>query len=129
MCLHDIVWNGLSLLHSVSFLHSTFCGAIVYCFISCIGVARSDYADCLKRHIGKHWQQLAYHLGATKTEVDSIVLKHTRDLKAQVDDFLEMARFPDLGQSTMILILVALRAAGLDSVEDQVFNEAVNRGR
>ena len=111
-------------------MHTSFCCVQPLCFVHLLlGIARSDYADCLKRHIGKHWQQLAYQLGVNRTDVDSIAYKHRNDLKAQVDDFLEMVQFPDLGQSTMILILVALRAASLDSVEEQVFQEAVSRGR
>ena len=93
-----------------------------------VGSARSMYADCLKHHIGKHWQQLAYHLGVNRTAVDSIALRHPSGLAMQVDDFLETVRFPDLGPYTLILILVALRAAGLDCVEDEVLREAVSRG-
>ena len=87
------------------------------------------YAECLKIHIGKHWQQLGYHLGLNRTDIDSIVCKYPNALAMQVDDFLETVRFPDLGSYTLILILVALRAAGLTCVEDEVLREAVGRGR
>ena len=94
-----------------------------------VGAARSTYAECLKRHIGKHWQQLAYHMGLTRTTIDSIALKHRNNLTAQVNEFLETMQFPDLGPYTMILILVALRSAALDCVENEVLREAVSRGR
>ena len=115
----------------VLLLSKTVCGVVASSIVSLclLGPARSMYADCLKRHIGKHWQQLAYHLGVNRTAIDSIVLKHKNGLEMQVNDFLETVQFPDLGPSTLALILVALRAAGLDCVEEEVLHEAVSRGR
>lgn len=121
-----ITYVCLWILSALSFW--VFGGDITIVPLYLVGPARSTYAECLKRHIGKHWQQLAYHMGLTRTTIDSIALKHKNGLTAQVNEFLETMQFPDLGPYTMILILVALRSAALDCVENEVLREAVSRG-
>ena len=86
------------------------------------------YANSLREHIGKHWVQLALHLGFNRTTVDDVLVRNKDNLHSQLSEFLEMIAIPDIGNSTMALILVALHAADLLSVEKEVFLESQKRG-
>lgn len=76
----------------------------------------------LKKHIGRHWKELARALKFFKTDIDHIEYKNRDDLREQIHEFFELWKMRAGNTATVKKLTDALVAAELQGVLDKLEN-------